>query len=178
MIAIDITETEHLPWASSLAADAPHAQRLGRLMAVCVSPGGIPKLPLNEVSVGPEGLAGDGRNHAKHLRPDRAISIFDLEILEQLVREGFPLESGTAGENLLVEGLDVQSLTPGTVLEIGDVLLELKTPRKPCYVLDAVDPRLKDAILGRCGYMASVLRGGTLRPGMAIRCRPCEADDE
>jgi hypothetical protein len=28
-------------------------------------------------------------------------------------------------------------------------------PRKPCYVLDAIDPRLKEVIVGRCGHMAS-----------------------
>jgi MOSC domain-containing protein YiiM len=149
----------------------PCRSRVGRLLAIAVSPGGIPKLPIDEGRVGPQGLEGDGRNHAKHIRPDRAISLFDVEILQQLVQEGFPLAPGTAGENLTVEGLDVQSLSPGTVLQIGEVLLELTSPRKPCYVLDAIDPRLKDAILGRCGYMAAVLRGGVLRPGMVIRCR-------
>jgi MOSC domain-containing protein YiiM len=57
----------------------------------------------------------------------------------------------------------VQSLPPGTLLEIGDVLLRLEEPRKPCYVLDAISPCLKDVIVGRCGYMASVLEGGMIR---------------
>ena len=139
-----------------------------RVVAVCTSPGGVPKLPQAEVEIVLAGLIGDGRNHAKHIRPDRAVSLFDLEILTELVREGFPLQPGTAGENLTVQGLNVQSLPPGTILEIGQVVLRLETPRKPCYVLDAIDPRLKQAIVGRCGYMASVLRGGTIRPGMAI----------
>jgi MOSC domain-containing protein YiiM len=76
---------------------------------------------------------------------------------------------GAAGENLTVADLDVQSLPPGTLLYLGDVVLKLEQPRKPCYVLDAIDPRLKDAIVGRCGYMASVLKEGTIRPGMPIR---------
>jgi MOSC domain-containing protein YiiM len=142
-----------------------------RLVAVSVSAGGIPKRPLDCVRVTLEGLAGDGRNHAKHVRPDRAISLFDLEILEQLVAEGFALAPGTAGENLTVAGLHVQNLPPGTLLQIGDVVLKLQQPRKPCYVLDAIDPRLKDAIVGRCGYMASVLQPGTLAPQMPIAVR-------
>jgi MOSC domain-containing protein YiiM len=150
---------------------ARHESRIGRLVAVCTSAGGIPKRPLAEVSVNVTGLVGDAHAHAKHNRADRAVSLFDLEVLRQLVAEGFPLEPGTAGENLTVAGLNVQSLPPGTILEIGDVVLRLEAPRKPCYVLDAIDPRLKETIVGRCGYMASVLRGGTLRAGMVVGCR-------
>jgi len=139
------------------------------VLAVSISPGGIPKQPQPMALAGQGGLIGDGRNHAKHIRPDRAISLFDWEILEQLVGEGFPLAPGTAGENLTVAGLHVQSLPPGTLLQIGDVTLRLEQPRKPCYVLDSIDPRLKDAIVGRCGYMASVVHAGTLRPQMAIQ---------
>ena len=138
------------------------------VVAVCVSPGGIPKLPLAEGNVTVDGLTGDGRNHAKHIRPDRAISLFDLEVLQQLVSEGFPLVPGAAGENLTVAGLHVQRLPPGTLLAIGDVLLKLEQPRKPCYVLDSISPQLKTAIIGRCGYMASVLSEGHVRPGINV----------
>lgn len=139
-----------------------------RVVAVCSSAGGIPKLPLSRAHVLTSGIEGDLHAHEKHNRPDRALSIFDLEILHELIREGFDLAPGTAGENLTVEGLSVQSLPPGTLLQIGDLLLRLETPRKPCYVLDAIDPQLKTAILGRCGYMASVLQPGTISPGMLI----------
>ena len=139
-----------------------------RVLAVCISSGGIPKQPQALAEASKDGLVGDGRNHAKHIRPDRAISLFDWEILQQLVREGFPLVPGAAGENLTVAGLNVQNLPPGTLLQIGEATLRLEQPRKPCYVLDAIDPRLKEAIVGRCGYMASVVHEGTLRPQMAI----------
>jgi MOSC domain-containing protein YiiM len=141
---------------------------IGRLVAVCVSCGSIPKRTLPAVRVTTDGLAGDGHAHAKHNRPDRAISLFDLEILAQLQREGFPLYPGAIGENLTVAGLHVQRMLPGTLLEIGDVLLRLEEPRKPCYVLDAINPCLKDVIVGRCGYMASVVQGGLIEPGMRI----------
>lgn len=89
-------------------------------------------------------------------------------MLQRLVQEGFALEPGTIGENLTVEGLHVQELPPGTLLEIGNVVMRLEEHRKPCYVLDVIDPRLKDLIVGRCGFMASVVRGGVIRPGMKI----------
>ena len=144
-----------------------------RVLAVSISPGGIPKQPQTMAQAMKDGLVGDGRHHAKHIRPDRAISLFDWEVLQQLVTEGFPLVPGAAGENLTVAGLHVQNLPPGTLLQIGDVTLRLEQPRKPCYVLDAIDPNLKTAIAGRCGYMASVVHEGTLRPQMEIEV--CES---
>ena len=143
-----------------------------RVLAVSVSPGGIPKLPQTSAWAGRDGLVGDGRNHAKHIRPDRAVSLWDIEILNQLAEEGFSLTPGAAGENLTVVGLNLQQLSPGTRLQIGDAILKLEQPRKPCYVLDAIDPRLKDVIVGRCGYMASVVKEGIVAPGMAITVRP------
>jgi MOSC domain-containing protein YiiM len=152
----------------------PVPRGVPRVVAVSISAGGIPKLPQDSAWAAHDGLVGDGRNHAKHIRPDRAVSLFDLEILEQLVAEGFPLTPGAAGENLTVADLHVQHMAPGTLLQIGDVLLKLEQPRKPCYVLDAIDPRLKDAIVGRCGYLASVVREGIIAPGMEIvvECGP------
>ena len=138
------------------------------VLAVSISPGGIPKCPQQSAMALIDGLIGDGRNHAKHIRRDRAVSLWDYEILQRLVGEGFALTPGAAGENLTVVGLSVQEMAPGTLLRIGNVVLQLQQPRKPCYVLDAIDPRLKEVIVGRCGYMASVVREGMIRPGMPI----------
>jgi MOSC domain-containing protein YiiM len=93
------------------------------------------------------------------------------------VQEGFPLTPGAAGENLTVAGLSVQEMPPGTLLKIDDVVLELQQPRKPCYVLDAIDPRLKEAIVGRCGYMASVVSVGIVRPGATVTVLSGDAED-
>jgi len=146
-----------------------HAQAGPQIVAVCISAGGIPKVAVATAMLGEGGFAGDGHAHDKHNRPDRAVSLLDAELLEQFMREGFAVCPGAMGENLTVSGLDVQSLEPGSILVIGDAVLRLEQPRKPCYVLDAIDPRLKDAAVGRCGYMASVLSRGIVTPFMSIR---------
>lgn len=148
-----------------------------QLVAVCISAGGIPKRPQALAVVRRDGLVGDGHHHAKHRRPDRAVCLWDLELMQQLVEEGFALTPGAAGENLTVAGLHVQALPPGTMLRSGRVLLRLKQPRKPCYVLDAIDPRLKEAIAGRCGYLASVVREGVIAPNMAVHVVQKPSDD-
>lgn len=165
-------EAPGCPRARSENGQPPSAPSV---VAVCTSPGGIPKLPLPEALVTESGLAGDGRAHAKHIRPDRAVSLFDLEIMQDLVDEGFRLAPGVAGENLTVRHLRVQDLLPGTLLRIGQVVLRLEQPRKPCYVLDAIDPRLKEVLVGRCGYLASVVQGGVVAPDMRIEVVPAHA---
>lgn len=139
------------------------------ILAVCVSPGGIPKLPVDCARVTVAGLEGDGRDHAKHSKPERAVSIQDVELLDDLRTEGYDVSPGAIGENLTVRGLNVQNLEPGTRLHLsGGVVVELTAPRKPCFVLDSIDPKLKEDIIDRCGYMARVVTEGEVRPGETI----------
>lgn len=144
-----------------------------QVVAVCISPGGIPKCEVADASVETHGLVGDGHDHEKHNRSHRAVLIQDLEKLDELNREGFPLCPGTLGENLTVRGLDVQALTPGTRLRLDNgPLLELTEPRKPCFVLDQIDPRLQSAVVGRAGYLARVIESGRVYRGQSITVSP------
>src|SRR5262245_2972258 len=138
------------------------------VLSVNISPGGIPKRPIASAMAMKDGLQGDGHNHAKHVRPDRAVSLWDYEMLRVFAAEGFSLTPGAAGENLTVVNLNILALSPGTLLQVGQAILKLEQSRKPCYVLDAIDPRLKDAVVGRFGFMASVIRTGVIQPGMPI----------
>ena len=140
-----------------------------KVIAINISAGGIPKRPVVSVRVSVKGLAGDGHNHAKHYRPEQAVSFQDIERLAELRHEGFPLYCGASGENINVCHLNVNALPLGTVLRFsGGVEVELTKVRTPCYVLDSIDPRLKETILGRCGMYGKVLREGELKVGESI----------
>lgn len=142
---------------------------LGEVVSVNLSAGGIPKHPQPLVTVIERGIVGDQQAHEKHRRPDRALSLWDEELLQELVREGYEIVPGSIGENILLRGVDVQNMDPGTMLEVGSVLIKLEQPRKPCFILDPIDVKLKDVIAGRTGYMASVIKGGEIRPGDVVR---------
>jgi len=145
------------------------SEKPAELLAVCISPGGIPKRPVGAARVEERGLVGDGRDHAKHAKPERAVSIQDDELLDELRREGYAVSWGTMGENLTVRRLSVQELPAGTRLRFsGGLEVELTGPRKPCFVLDSIDPRLKEDVVARCGSMARVVRAAVVRPGETI----------
>ena len=142
------------------------------ITALCISTGGIPKRTVDQVYVTMAGLEGDGHNHAKHNTPLQAVCLQDEEALEHMRAQGFSLFQGTIGENLTVRNLQVQKLPVGTVLEFsGGVVLELTKERKPCYVLDTIDLRLKEAVIGRCGMYARVVQGGILTVGETIQAK-------
>jgi MOSC domain-containing protein YiiM len=143
---------------------------MAQIVSINISPGGIPKLSRPDIRVDIAGLEGDGHNHEKHRTPFQAVCLQDIEKLEELNREGYHLCPGTTGENLTVQGLNVNTLPLGTLLRFsGGVVLELTKVRKPCYVLDAVSPRLKEDIIGRCGLYAKVLQEGHFTVGETIR---------
>lgn len=145
-------------------------KNLGVVEGICISQGGIPKTPIESAVISVVGLDGDGHNHAKHNRPTQAVCLQDIELLEELQAEGFFLTRGTIGENLTVRNLNVQQMPVGTILEFsGGVILQLTKERQPCYVLDSIDPQLKEVIQGRCGFYAQVLREGIIQSGEMIR---------
>lgn len=154
-----------------------HRQEAATVTAVCISPGGIPKRLVSLAEVQADGLVGDGHNHEKHRRPQRAVCIQDIELLDRLRAEGYPVEPGTMGENLTVRGLNVQQMSPGDVLRCEDgPVLKLTEVRRPCYVLDAIHPNLQHAVVGRCGYFAEVVNPGRVWPGQRIAVLVSQTD--
>ncbi len=140
------------------------------IINISISSGGIPKMPVDEALVTVSGLKGDGHNHAKHYSPLQAVCLQDIELLEEVSREGIPLSCGTIGENLTVQGLGVQKLSPGTFLAFeGGVVLKLTKQRMPCYVLDAIDVRLKEWLQDRCGMYAQVVCEGVIKKNAKIQ---------
>lgn len=147
---------------------------VGKVRAVCLGPGGIPKHPVDEAECGALGLVGDKHRFKLHGGADRAVCIFGVEDREALARDGVAAGGpGAYGENLLLEGLDFQALRADDELEVGDeVVLAIHDVREPCNTLRSIDRRFPDLMLGRSGFVCRVLRGGKLRPGMQVRVRP------
>ncbi|MDE1920810.1 MAG: MOSC domain-containing protein [Candidatus Omnitrophica bacterium] len=139
------------------------------VISINLSAGGIPKLPVKDVFISYFGLQGDGHNHEKHNTPLQAVCIQDIEKLKELSTAEYDLPPGKAGENLTVENLHVNSLPLGAILKFsGGVILEISKIRKPCYVMDAIHPQLKEDAVGRHGMYAKVIQEGILSTGETI----------
>ncbi len=169
------------------ADDVPQAPADGRILQVSVSPGGVPKLPVERAWVGPWGLDGDAHHDdTDHGGPHRAVALFAIEAIGRVAAEGHPIFPGSAGENLTTEGIEWAELPIGTRAAIGDggLLLEISKPDNPC---ETIQGSFSDERFARISILthptdsrmyARVLVEGEVRPGDEIRLLPPAEDSE
>jgi MOSC domain-containing protein YiiM len=121
---------------TSLANRTP--VRVGRLVSINCSDGGVPKKPVAEAVITEVGVTGDRQNDLRyHGGPDRAVVIYSLDLIQALQKEGHPIGIGTAGENLTIAGVDWNYLVPGGEVKIGAVRLLVTQYAAPCYKISA-----------------------------------------
>ncbi len=112
-------------------------RRTGRVVRIGVSQGGVPKRAIDRVKIESGGLTGDDQNDKKHHGgPERAVCLFGLDVIEELRAEGHPIEPGSTGENLTIDGLVWSTVAPGDrfVFDSG-VVLEIVSFAKPCSTI-------------------------------------------
>lgn len=121
-----------------------------------------------EVEAG-KGIVGDRYHGAKHRHVsvqsreslDAAAEAFGAEVASHLTRRNITLSHG------------VVPWTPGTLLRIGDVLLEAVRIAAPCKLLDdTIGAGAQDALRRRAGTVFRVLEGGTITVGDAAQWEP------
>ena len=110
---------------------------IGTIRSINLSPGGVPKNSVNDAMVARSGLIGDAQNDTKHHGgPEKAVCVYSLELIRSLQREGHPIDVGTAGENLTVEGINWDRVVPGARIRCGEeVELEVASFTNPCKTI-------------------------------------------
>ena len=128
-----------------------------------------------------------------HGGPDKAVYAYAAEDTAWWAdRLGRTLEPGAFGENLTVEGVDVQQWPIGQRVRAGGAIfeitmvcdpchrmdelreglraeLELTEVCEPCHKMDELRPGLRAEIDGKRGMLARVVRGGDVRVGDDIQ---------
>ena len=107
----------------------------GVLYSLNISSGGVPKAAVKSANIKSDGLEGDFNRFRSEKGKgdlDRAVCIFSLERIEDLKKEGHPIDVGSTGENLTLRGVNWEDLEEGVRMEIGEAVLELSEPCAPC----------------------------------------------
>lgn len=104
----------------------------------------------------------------------RQVHLIHAELHDELQSAGFAVTAGQMGENITTRGLNLLGLPTNTRLHIGpNAILKVTGLRNPCTQLDAFQPGLMAATLGRdengdlirkAGIMAIVIVGGGYLP--------------
>jgi MOSC domain-containing protein YiiM len=113
--------------------------RIGVVASINRSGGGVPKRRVSDARVSRLGLLKDTQNDKIHHGGiERAVCVYSLERIRALQQEGHPIDVGTAGENVTLEGIDWDLVVPGVLLKLGDeVVLEIASFTTPCKTIKA-----------------------------------------
>ncbi|MGQ0701720.1 MAG: MOSC domain-containing protein [Gemmatimonadales bacterium] len=128
------------------------------------------------VWAGREGLSGDQQyDRHGHGGPDRALLMYSADHYPRWREEWGRKDVGPGGfgENLTVSGLTEDLACVGDIYEIGEVRVEVSSPRTPCQNLarrHGIAELVKIITQNhRSGWYLRVLHEGWLEAGMAIR---------
>ena len=156
----------------------------GTVLQVNVSPGGIPKVPVEQALVTGSGVEGDSHAHPQyHGGPKQVVLMLASEVLTELTGEGFALLPGSLGENVTTKGLDPRAWRAGQRWRIGDQLvIELTKLREPCKTLSRYGRGIQKMVYdaraasgdvtsphwAMGGFYAAVIVPGVIRKGDTV----------
>ncbi|MFJ4692959.1 MOSC domain-containing protein [Streptomyces sp. NPDC088766] len=107
----------------------------------------------------------------------RQVHLIHEELFAEVGAAGFTVAPGDLGENITTRGIDLLGLPVGTLLRIGEAVLEVTGLRNPCLQIDNFEEGLLKQVVGRdgagavvrkAGIMSVVKDGGAVRPGDVI----------
>lgn len=158
LVSVNVGMPKDVPWQGQVVYTSVwKAPVQGRVMA----------RRLNIDGDGQGDLAGHGGEH-------RAVMVYQLESYRYW--EAFlgrpPLEPGSFGENLTVDGLPDSEVCIGDRFRIGNALLEVTQPRVTCYRVGMrlQEPRMPSLLVShkRPGFYCRVIEEGLIGAGDAI----------
>lgn len=125
-------------------------------------------------AVAGQGLEGDRYftqtgTYSKKPRPDREVTLIEVEAIEALAREyKIALEPGAARRNIVTRGVPLNHLV-GREFRVGDVTVRGLRLCEPCAHLERLShPGVREALIHRGGLRAQILTDGLIRVGDSI----------
>lgn len=108
-----------------------------------------------------QGYGIEGDKNARVGSP-RQVLIVDQPCLQQ-----FGLQSGDLSENILLDQMP-EDWTSGRILKLGRAFLRLTFLCEPCFRLESISKGLAKQIKGRRGFLAMVVKSGTVTVGDTV----------
>ncbi|SHG62389.1 MOSC domain-containing protein [Streptoalloteichus hindustanus] len=145
-------------------------------------PSAIVKRPVESAAVGVLGLRGDEQGDRRvHGGPEKAVFAYPTEHDDWWADQlGAPLPVAAFGQNFGTVGLVEDTVFLGDVYEVGEVVLQVSQPRRPCFKPGSRLGHREIAVLtqnsGRTGFYFRVLRPGLVTAGSPVVLRERDPD--
>lgn len=134
---------------------------MGKVLAICISEKkGTLKTEIKEGKfIEDFGLEGDAHAGKWH----RQVSLLSFEKIDEFRKKGGNVDFGAFGENLVVEGLDLQNIKIGDIIEFENVVLEVTQIGKKCHDKCAIFYQVGECIMPKNGVFTKVIKGGNIK---------------
>ena len=120
---------------------------------------GEKKIPIPEaVLIDNLGIEGDAHAGDWH----RQVSLLAQEDVEEMIKKGAKVTYGDFAENITTEGIDLANLPIGTILNLGEAVLEVTQIGKECHAHCAIFRQVGDCVMPRKGIFTRVIKGGRI----------------
>lgn len=142
---------------------------MGKIVAICMSTKkGTQKKEIEEINLIENfGLEGDAHGGDWH----RQVSLLSYESIENFKEKGAEVDFGSFGENLIVQGIDFSSLSPGKRIKGENFELEVTQIGKECHTRCSIYTKMGDCIMPREGVFAKVIKGGHIKKNDKIEIK-------
>lgn len=139
---------------------------MGCIKAICISERrGTEKKPISSAELIENfGICGDAHAGNWH----RQVSLLSYEAIEAFKADGADVHDGSFGENIIVEGIDWDKLSPGVRLSCADAVLEITQIGKECHSHCEIFKKMGVCIMPKKGVFAKVIKGGIIHVGDKI----------
>lgn len=149
---------------------------MSRITSIVYTPEGIERHPKDHYARVPieatnlisnYGIEGDRKGG----HPTRQLNIMNSTVLGTLGKdEGFKVNPGEMGEQILVDGIDLTALKPGDRLHLGESsIVEVIEHRNGCDRFEHIQEKSRNLAKGRLGIIAKVITGGAIRVGDPVQ---------
>lgn len=136
----------------------------GRVVSVNVSRvKGTRKMPATQIVLDDRGVAGDAHAGLWH----RQVSLLGQEAIEEFVRvNGRTIEAGEFGENITLDGLDMERAVVLDRIHVGECELEVTQVGKHCHGQGCeIFQQVGKCIMPKQGLFCRVIRSGVVKAG-------------
>ncbi|WP_042272840.1 MOSC domain-containing protein [[Clostridium] dakarense] len=136
---------------------------MNKLIAICTSEKkGTSKTMVEEANLIEDfGIENDAHAGKWH----RQVSLLALEKIEDFRNKGADVDFGAFGENLVVEGIELNKLPIGQKIKVGETELEVTQIGKKCHDKCAIYYQVGQCIMPSNGIFTKVLKGGKIKVG-------------
>ena len=110
------------------------------------------------------GIEGDAHAGNWH----RQISLLAEESIDTMRGRGMELINGAFAENINTIGIDLKSLSVGTIMNVGECILKVTQIGKECHNDCEIKKTTGKCVMPTDGIFAVVIKGGTVKKGDKI----------